>query len=145
VHGARLVLLAAAIGCPVCGAYPPTVLPPVNFQGGALRATMTASATSSLVTLELRVTNPQTQPVTVQFSSSQQYDFRVRRLDGSTVWLWSADKGFTQALTSRTLAAGETALYSAAWTPTERGSFVAEGRLTSTSHPTGSAIGFSVP
>jgi hypothetical protein len=139
------VLLAAALGCPVCGTYPPTVLPPVNLQGGALRATMSASVTSSLVTLELRVTNPQTQPVTVQFNSGQQFDFRVRRLDGSTVWLWSADKGFTLALTSRTLAAGETVIYTATWTPTEKGSFIAEGRLTSTSHPVGSATALSIP
>jgi hypothetical protein len=145
VHGARLVLSSMLVGCFGCDGYPPTVLPPVNLRGGALRATLTASATASLVTLELRVTNPQTEPVTMQFSSGQQYDFRVRRIDGSTVWLWSADKLFTAALGSRTLAAGETAVFTGTWTPTEKGTFVADGRLTSTSHQAAAAVVLTVP
>lgn len=144
IHGARVELLVST-NCFPCESYPPQLLPPVSFQGASLQAGLTATATASLVTLELRVTNPQTVPVTLQFSSGQQFDFRVRRLDGSTVWLWSADKGFIAMLTSRTLAAGETATYAATWAPTEHGSFIVEGRLTSTSHPVGSAAPLSVP
>lgn len=145
VHGTRLVLSSLLVGCPGCDGYPLTVLPPVNLRGGALRATLTATAAASLVTLELRVTNPQIEPVTIQFSSGQQYDFRVRRIDGATIWVWSADKLFTAALGSRTLAAGETVVFTGTWTPSERGSFVVEGRLTSTSHQAGAAVTLAVP
>ena len=69
----------------------------------------------------------------------------MRRLDGTTVWTWSADKAFTGALASRTLGAGETVTYAATWVPTEHGRFVAEGRLTSTSYPAVSAAALVVP
>jgi hypothetical protein len=144
VHGARLQVTLPAI-CPLCGAYPPAALPPVYFPNAELRTTLSAAATASLVTLDLQVTNVQTVPVTLQFGSGQQSDFRIRRLDGSTVWLWSADKTFTTALGSRTLAPGETATYSATWVPTVHGSFIAEGRLTSTSHAAGSSVPLSIP
>jgi hypothetical protein len=117
----------------------------VTLSGGALRAVVSAAVAGTAVTVELRVTNPQTQPVTVQFSSGQQYDFRVRRPDGSIVWTWSADKFFTGALTSRTLAAGETAIYTETWTPAAKGSYVAEGWLTSTSHRAAGSVAVSVP
>ena len=144
VHGARLEVTLPA-GCRLCAGYPAPALPPINLRGGALVASLSASLAASVVTLELRVTNPQTVPVTVQFSSGQQYDFRVRRSDGSVVWVWSADKLFAAALTSRTLAAGETATYTAAWTPTVHGSLIAEGQLTSTSHLAGAGTSFTVP
>jgi hypothetical protein len=144
MHGARLQV-ALPSTCEFCAGYPPPTLPPVNLQGGALRATLSASATASLVTLELRVTNPRTDPVALQFNSGQQYDFRVRRIDGSTVWTWSADKGFTQALTSRTLAPGETVTYTTTWTPTVHGPVIADGRLTSTSQFAAASAAFTVP
>ncbi|MFL5507755.1 MAG: BsuPI-related putative proteinase inhibitor [Gemmatimonadales bacterium] len=143
VRGARVELLATP--CFPCEDYPREALPPVNFRAGALQAYLTATATASLVTLELRVTNPRTEPVTLQFSSGQQYDFRVRRLDGTVVWVWSADKLFTAALTSRTLGPGETVTYTATWTPTARGALLADGRLTSTSHFAVGTTSFGVP
>lgn len=144
IHGARFVVTVPAT-CPVCEGFPRQALPPVNLQGGALRTTLFTAVTASAVTFELRVTNPQTVPVTLQFNSGQQFDFRVRRIDGATVWVWSADKAFTGALTSRTLAAGETVTYTATWMPTVHGTFVADGLLTSTSHPVGSTMALTVP
>jgi hypothetical protein len=145
VHGARLQLAGFLLECPGCGGYPPPFQPPVALSGGALRAIVSAAVAGTAVTFELRVTNPQAQPVTLQFSSGQQYDFRVRRPDGSTAWVWSADKGFTQALTSRTLAPNETATYTETWSPAAKGSFVAEGWLTSTSHRAAGSVAVSVP
>ena len=145
VHGARIVFPDYVVTCPGCSGYPPYFLPPVDLRGGDLRTTIAAAATASLVTFEMRVTNPQTVPLALRFNSAQQYDFRVRRFDGTTVWLWSADKGFTQALTSRTLAPGETAVYTATWIPTVRGDLAVDGRLTSTSYAAGAAATFVVP
>jgi hypothetical protein len=144
VHGARVELLMPFI-CFACDGYPREALPPVSFPAGALHTSLTATATASLVTLELRVTNPLTEPATLQFSSGQQYDFRVRRLDGSVVWVWSADKLFTAALTSRTLGPGETVTFTESWTPTAHGTLIAEGRLASTSHFAAASAAFTVP
>lgn len=110
-----------------------------------LPSTVTAVVASSGVALTLTVTNPSSAPLTVEFSSGQQFDFRVRRPDGTAVWTWSADKGFITMLTSRTLAPGETATFSAQWSPASPGAYVAVGNLTSTSHPSEAVAAFTVP
>ncbi|NUO37188.1 MAG: hypothetical protein HOQ31_01145 [Gemmatimonadaceae bacterium] len=143
-------LLAAAVAvllgaCTSTTELRPADQPVVAVDGPALDARMTAVVVASGVTFELRITDMQTAPLTAHFNTSQQYDFRVRRLDGSTVWTWSADKGFTTALTSRTFAPGETVVYTATWTPTERGSFVVDGWLTSSSHAALASAPLSVP
>jgi hypothetical protein len=136
VHGAIVALDAFPLPCPGC-LDRQNFFPPINLRGGDLRATTTASVTGSVVALELRVTNLQTVPVTAQFTSGQQFDFRVRRL-ATPAWFWSADKAFTGALGSRTFAPGETVVYTATWTPPDRGTFVVDGWLTSSSHAAGS-------
>ena len=110
-----------------------------------LSSSVTAIAASSGVALTLTVTNPSSAPLTLEFSSGQQFDFRVRRSDGTVVWLWSADKLFTAMLTSRSLAPGETATYSAVWSPVTPGSYLAVGTLTSTSHAGEATAAFVVP
>lgn len=88
------------------------------------------------VRLVLHVTNPSSRPAVLEFSSGQRYDFAVRTEAGADVWRWSADRSFTQALGSETIAPGGTLDYAAVWLPGARtGSFVAIGELTSTSHP----------
>lgn len=99
-----------------------------------LSSTLTAVVASSGVTLTLAVTNGASVPVTLEFSSGKQFDFQVRRPDGTVVWTWSADKLFTAMLTSRTLAPGETATYGAVWSPVTPGTYAAVGTLTSMSH-----------
>jgi hypothetical protein len=71
-------------------------------------------ATGAPVPLTLTVTNPGRSPLTLQFSSSQQYDFEVRR-EGQVVWRWSADRMFTQALTSLTLNPGTSLRFTETW------------------------------
>ena len=97
------------------------------------------------VTFTLSMTNTLAVAATLQFSSGQQLDFQVFRADGAPVWTWSADKGFTQALDSRTLAAGETVTWSATWTPSMKGQLNVVGRLASSSHAARSAARFVVP
>ena len=139
-HPLRTATLAAVL----LGCTSATEVAPLTLPEGTLDAVVTATATSSAVTLQLQVTNPQSAPVTLEFSSGQQYDFQVRRPDGAVVWTWSADKVFTAALTSRTLAAGETLTFRETWSPTERGTLIAEERLTSTSHVAAATAGFTI-
>jgi hypothetical protein len=147
VHGARVVLTPpAGDPCVSCGTlYPRLGAPPIDLHGTTLLAVLDIASSGAGVTFALRVSNPTPAPVTIQFNSAQQFDMRVRRTDGTILWTWSADKAFTAALTSRTLAGGEVATYSASWTPTTHGSLVAEGFLTSSSHQAGARMGFPVP
>ena len=147
IHGARVVLSPMMVLlCPTCDSgYPREFLPPMDGSNGALRSSITAVASAAGVTFTLSVTNSLAVPATLQFSSGQQFDFQVFRADGMPVWTWSADKGFTLALTSRTLAAGETVTYSATWTPTVKGELNVVGRLVSSSHPARSSTRFVVP
>ena len=137
ISGARLVLpeLGAPIPCGDClFGYPRVMLPPIALSGSALQSTLDAAVANGIVTFTLRVTNGLAQPVTLRFNSGQQFDFRVRRLDGSIAWTWSMDKAFIGALTERTLASGETVTYTGEWLQPVKGTYLAEGRLTSSSH-----------
>jgi hypothetical protein len=111
-----------------------------------LQPTLTATASATDVALVFTVTNTTTAPVRLDFNSGQQYDFIVRSNADAVVWQWSAGMGFTQALTSRTLAPGETAAYTEHWTPTAKGSFAAQAVLTTSSSPRATAsTTFTVP
>jgi hypothetical protein len=148
ILGARLVLqeLNGVVPCGECvSGFPRVMLPPLTLTGQALGASLDVSVGTSAVTFTLRITNGHAQPVTLHFNSGQQYDLRVRRPDGSIAWTWSMDKLFTGALMQRTLASGETVTYTGTWEQPAKGAFVAEGRLTSSSHPAVAARTFVVP
>ena len=147
IHGARLVLALPPLpSCPGCeGGYPPPLLPPVNLRGDALPSTLQVSASASEVSFTYRITNPTAAAQTLKFNSGQQFDIRVRRADGSTVWTWSETRAFTGALTERSIASGETITYTGTWTPTTKGTLYAEAWLTSSSHQTRSQASFVVP
>jgi hypothetical protein len=138
VAGARYVLSSGPI-------YPIGYLPPIVLRGTLLPAFLSVDATAVTVTFTLRVTNPRDAAITMQFPTTQQFDFRVRRLDGTTLWTWSETRDFAQVLTARTLAAHETVTWTATWTPTQKGLLNADGRLTSSSHAAAAATGFLVP
>jgi hypothetical protein len=148
ILGARLMLpgIGELSPCGDCvGGYPRAMLPPIAFSGEALAASLGVNVGADGVTFTLRITNGRAQPVTLRFISGQQYDFRVRRADGSIAWTWSMDKLFTAALTERTLASGETVVYTGTWEQPTKGTFLAEGRLTSTSHSAAAGRIFVVP
>jgi hypothetical protein len=114
-------------------------------QEGPVRLRLTTSrpsyAAGAPVLLTLTVTNPTRSPVTLQFSSGQKYDLEVRRA-GQVVWQWAADRMFTQALTSLTLAPGERKVFTENWKqqdnsgqPAPAGSYQAVATLTTMEKP----------
>lgn len=142
VLGTRIV--ASLPPCGLCGTNGFFDPPPIDFGGSFLPATLTAAVTD-VVTLTFAVTNPRNVPMTVSFNDGQEFDLVVRRLsDGAPVWRWSQNKGFTQALKTRTLAPGETVTYSDSWTPTTTGEFSAQAILASVSHRASALTFFDV-
>jgi hypothetical protein len=111
-----------------------------------LRSALRATATGRQVTLEFTVKNVSSAPVQLDFNSAQQYDFLVRSATtGSLLWQWSSAMGFATVLTSRTLAPGETALYSEQWAAPAAGIYNAEGMLTSSSYRSAATTTFNLP
>jgi hypothetical protein len=83
------------------------------------------------VRLVFHITNPSNQPVVLEFSSGQRYDFAVRNAAGD-VWRWSAARSFMQALGTETIPPGGSLRYSETWPSGERtGTFTATAQLTS--------------
>lgn len=108
---------------------------PVDESGQAdeLVATMEVEAGSGEVRLALHVTNVSAGPVELEFSTGQRFDFVVTRVNGEQLWRWSADRVFTQALGTETLAAGGTVRYTAEWpAPGVAGHYIATGEVTAT-------------
>jgi hypothetical protein len=140
VHGARVDLLGVCRDCPT-----PTTTPPVSTPWrDSLQATLTTTLGSD-VTFTFTVTNTGAQPAEVRFNDGQQYDIRVWNASNVLVWRWGADKAFTQALATRTLAPGESVSYVEHWKPTSAGSYHAMAYLTSSSHGAVAFANFQAP
>jgi len=71
------------------------------------------------VVMSITVVNPFDEPVTLQFTSGQTYDFAIWDSNGQKVWQWSDGKVFTQALQQRELAAGDSYGVTERWTVPE--------------------------
>jgi hypothetical protein len=131
--------LVAAAACSPAPGEQPTVDESMAADG--LAATMSVETGDDAVRLTLHVTNTTGAPIALGFSSGQRYDFQVTEVGdggtvGETVWTWSADKAFLQAVGSETLAPNASLSYSETWSAGGRqGEFVGIGTLTSTSHP----------
>jgi len=106
-----------------------------------LTSAKTTYAAGEPVPLTLTVTNASRSLVTLQFSSGQQYDFEVQH-EGKIIWRWSADRMFTQALTSFTLGPKENKTFAVTWKqqdnegkPVSGGGYEAVGTLTTMQQP----------
>lgn len=129
-HPAALVLLATAAACSPYNNTGEGVDGPAESEA-ELVATMEVETSAERVQLMLHVTNSSGQPIELRFNSGQRFDFVVQRPGGDTVWRWSADRGFTQALGTETLGPGESLRYSAEWPIEERrGEYEAVGMVT---------------
>lgn len=105
-----------------------------------------AEVRADSVHFALHVTNPGTQPVTLEFNTAARYDFEVRTPDGAEVWRWSADQMSAQVLGTEPIAPGETLRYRASWAPAGRsGSFVAIGRVLATNRQIEQRADFEIP
>lgn len=112
----------------------------------ALASSVEVEVRGDTVRMVLHVTNPTNQPVVLEFSSGQRYDFAVRTVTGADVWRWSADKSFMQALGSETIPAGGTLDYAEVWVPGSRtGPFVAIAELTALNHSIREQAAFQLP
>lgn len=60
----------------------------------------------------LRIFNDTQIPITLNFTTSQRFDFSIYDSSGAEVWRWSADRYFLQVLGQLTLNPGESKAYS---------------------------------
>ncbi len=118
----------------------------VETPDGATFASSLDVSVGAEVGLSLHVTNTSDQPLEVRFASGQTHEFAVLDAGGREVWRWGADRMFTQALQTRTIAAGQTVTYEERWAPAgASGRFTAVGRLTSTNVPLEQRVEFTYP
>lgn len=147
----KLGAAALLIGALACGGNQGAETDPSDAaanedQVSTLASSVEVEIRRDSVRLVLHVTNPTNQPVVLEFSSGQRYDFAVRTAAGADVWRWSADKSFMQALGSETIPAGGTLDYVEVWAPGNRtGSFVAVAELTSLNHRIREQAAFQLP
>ena len=114
-------------------------------NAGTLVTTMEVEAGGEMVRLTLHVTNPTTEPVDLEFPSSQRYDFAISRVDGESVWHWSAARSFAQALGTETLPGGGSLRYEAEWPSEGRsGEYVATGEVTALNHDIRQSVRFEL-
>jgi len=142
--GLRAAALAGVLALGLVGAcssgYESGVVQETQRASEDLVATMEVETVEGAVRLTLHVTNRSAEPIQLEFSSGQRFDFTVARMDGGevgeTLWTWSADKSFMQALGAETLGPGGSLRYSAEWPAGGvTGEFLAQGAVTSTNHP----------
>ncbi len=58
------------------------------------------------IRLQLVLENEGSEPVTLQFTTAQRYDFEIRNAEGELVWRWSDEMGFAQMLGSEIVEPG---------------------------------------
>jgi len=63
------------------------------------------------ITITLTVSNPTREPVTLQFTTGQRYDFMIEDEAGKLVWAWAEDRMFVQILGEATIAPGVALAY----------------------------------
>ena len=111
-------------------AKPPVVVRPSNELPAKLSAVV-----GSEVTLTFTVRNPSADPVKVVYPSGQKYDFvAIDSTTGKSVWSWSANKTFVQAVVVETVPGNGSLTFVEKWTPPSRGRYLVRASLTSTSH-----------
>jgi len=137
VHGTRQ---SVTITYPPCGTecgkpidslpQPPVVVRPSNELPAKL-----AVRVDSVVNLTFTVLNPSKDPIKVEHSSGQKYDFvAIDSVTGLAAWRWSADKSFLAALSAESVPGGGTLTFVERWKPARKGLYLIRGFLVSTSH-----------
>lgn len=132
---AGISILLLMVGCSQPPRQPsdPSPVKTGNEQSNGLSVEIEVGDGASQVDepVDLLLVVSASEPVTLQFSSGQRFDFVVSK-DGEEVWRWSGDQFFTQALGEESLGAGDELRYEAQWTPMEEGSYEVVGLVTAT-------------
>jgi Intracellular proteinase inhibitor len=111
-------------------AHPPVVVRPSNQLPATLSATLNGD-----VTLTFTVKNPTSAAVKVVYPSAQKYNLWASdSATGKSVWTWSADKLFGQAVSEDVVPAGGSLTFVEKWTPPKSGLYLVRAALTSSSH-----------
>jgi hypothetical protein len=103
-----------------------------------LDATLDVRREGADVRFAFAVRNPTTDPIDVRFRSGLEADVAVVPADAGAdaddreVWRWSDGRVFTQALSTRTLAPGETTAYERVWSAPPAGRYEARATLAAT-------------
>lgn len=115
-------------------------------ESSDLAASLEVNVSDDGVRLVLHATNTTTRPMELTFPTSQRYDFVVANASGEELWRWSDGMAFLQALSSATLAPGESWDMEAVWDPgAAAGPLVATGWLTARSHALRQSAAFELP
>jgi hypothetical protein len=94
----------------------------------------------------LAVSNPTREPVKLEFTTGQRYDFRIEDGVGKVVWQWAKDRMFIQMLGEQTIAAGATLTYREMFTGRlAPGTYRAMGTLTTLGQPMSASVAVTVP
>ena len=127
-----------------CAAEDTRDQPPETGQAAAppaLQLTLTtpqpswAAGDTAVAVLTLR--NTGAEPAVLNFTSGQRYDFFLRGGGSETLWTWSADKGFIQALGQETVPPGEQVVWEERIPlPAEPGTYMLSASVTSPDAPT---------
>ena len=84
----------------------------------------------------LTLRNTGGEPAVLHFTSGQRYDFSLRGDDKDTLWSWSSDKGFIQALGEETVPPGEQIVWEERIPlPSKPGTYMLEASVTSPDAP----------
>jgi hypothetical protein len=95
-----------------------------------LAACLTAAPDSHAVTFSFQVTNGDTEPVELTFTSSQVAEVTVTPVGADEpVWRWGAGRAFGQAIRTEQLGPGETLEQSVVWDEPTPGIHEVVGRL----------------
>ncbi len=92
----------------------------------------TSFAQGESINIILTIKNISARTKTLSFNDGKLYDFALQNENGVEVWRWSNGYGFTQALTSYTIAPGETRTFTEQWEQrlSESGPLLAPGNYT---------------
>jgi hypothetical protein len=143
----RAVAVAAVWLAALVAAWCAPADPPVAGEDQmSLIPSLQAYPTAEGLHLVLQVSNVTEEPIEINFSSGQTYDFVVRR-EGRQVWRWSEEMMFTQALRREQLPAGETWRFEETWAEgaDARGDLEVIGMLTSSDHAVQQSMEIAVP
>ncbi|ARI78052.1 BsuPI-related putative proteinase inhibitor [Halobacillus mangrovi] len=84
-----------------------------------LKMDATVETTEDTAKFDFSLENTGEEPLIIGFTSSQQYEVKVKNAEGESVYTFSADKMFTQELTTEEIPAGESLSATETWTGIE--------------------------